>query len=93
MEKKKQELETALESQTLPGNDILTQIPLGDVEKIQFRSLNSYNRTHNAGNLFNFSGIPFKIHIDDVNSKFVTLYVYIDLAGLSISKEISAAID
>jgi len=86
IEKKKQELETALESQTLPGNDILTQIPLGDVEKIQFRSLNSYNRTHNAGNLFNFSGIPFKIHIDDVNSKFVTLYVYIDLAGLSIKQ-------
>ena len=86
MEKKKQELEAALESQMLPSNEILTKIPLGDVEKIQFRSLNSYNRTLNPGNLFNFSGIPFKIHVDDVNSKFVTLYVYIDLKGLTVKQ-------
>ena len=81
-----QELEDALESQTLPPNDVLTKIPLGDVEKIQFRSLNSYNRTLNTGNLFNFSGIPFKIHIDDVKSQFVTIYVYIKLDGLTVKQ-------
>jgi len=86
MKKKMQELEDALESQTLPPNDVLTKIPLGDVEKIQFRSLNSYNRTLNTGNLFNFSGIPFKIHIDDVKSKFVTIYVYIKLDGLTVKQ-------
>jgi Zn-dependent M16 (insulinase) family peptidase len=81
IKKKMEELEAALESQTLPSDEILTKIPLGDVEKIQFRSLNSYNRTLNPEKLFNFSGIPFKIHVDDVKSKFVTIYVYIDLEG------------
>jgi len=82
--KKAKELEAALASQTLPGDDILTKIPLGDVEKIQFRSLNSYNRTLNPDNRFDFSDIPFKIHIDDVKSKFVTIYIYIDLKGLTV---------
>jgi len=86
MKQKQQELEAALASQTLPPNEVLTKIPLGDVDKIQFRTLNSYNRTLNPGNLFNFSGIPFKIHIDDVKSKFVTLYVYINLEGLTVKQ-------
>jgi len=87
MKEKKQELETALATTMFPPNDVLAQIPLGDVAKIQFRSLNSYNRTLNPGNLFDFSGIPFKIHLDDVKSTFVTIHVYITLEGLTIKQQ------
>ena len=84
---KAKELQQALDSQVLPGDDILTKIPLGDVNKIQFRDLNSFNRTLNPGNLFNFSGIPFKLHIDDVNSKFVQLYLYLETSGLTARQQ------
>ena len=76
---KAQELENAIASQILPGDDVLQKIPLGDVNQIQFRYLESINRTHNPNNLLNFSSIPLKIHVDDIKSKFVTIYAYIDL--------------
>ena len=84
---KELELQAALDSQVLPGDDVLTKIPLGDVEKIQFRDLASYNRTINPGGKFNFTGIPFKIQLEDVNSKFVNLYMYIDTAGLTVRQQ------
>ena len=86
LQRKAKELEDAVASQTLPSDEILSQIPLGDVNKILFRHLASYNRTHNQGGMFDFSAIPLKINIDDVKSKFVTIYIYLDLtrAGLSV---------
>ena len=62
---------------------VLERIPLGDVDTIQFREFHSYNRTLNSDKLFDFSDIPFKIHIDDVNSNFVQLYLFFNTAGLS----------
>ena len=86
LQRKAKELEDAVASQTLPSDEILSRIPLGDVNKILFRHLESYNRTHNQGGMFDFSSIPLKINIDDVKSKFVTIYIYMDLtrAGLSV---------
>jgi Zn-dependent M16 (insulinase) family peptidase len=81
------ELQAALKSQVLPGEDILTKIPLGDVEKIQFRELRSFNRTLNPGGVFDFDKIPFKFHIDDVNSKFVQLYLYLETSGLTVRQK------
>ena len=84
---KAKELENAVASQTLPGEDILQKIPLGDVNKIQFRSIESYNRTHNPDDLFDFSDLPFKVHINDVKSSFVTINIYIDLVTANFTVE------
>jgi len=84
---KAKELKAALDSQVLPGNDILTKIPLGDVDKIEFRNLSSFNRTQNEKGKFNFSAIPFKIHVDDVNSKFVQMYLYLETSNLTIRQQ------
>jgi len=79
---KQQELvEAAINSQTLPSNQVLNKIPLGDVNSIRFRPMTSYNRTVSS-DLVHFKEVPFKIHIDDVNSKFVQIYLFIDTTGL-----------
>ena len=82
-----EELQKALDSQVLPGDSILTKIPLGNVSQIQFRDFNSFNRTLNPGGLFNFSGIPFKLHIDNVNSKFVQMYLYLETSDLTVRQK------
>jgi len=88
LKKKGEELQAALDSQVLPGDDILTKIPLGDVNKIQFRHLEAFNRTQNPEGKFNFSGIPFKLQVDDVNSEFVQLYLYFETSyGLSVRQK------
>lgn len=76
-------VEEAIETQMLPGMDVLKKIPLGDVSTIEFRNYESYNRTLNENKLFNFSGLPFKIHIDDVNSNFVQLSLFLDTTSLT----------
>ena len=76
-------LEEAIESQELPGMDVLTKIPLGDVDSIQFRPFESYNRTLNAKKMFDFSQLPFKIHVEDVNSNFVQIYIFMDTTVLN----------
>jgi len=83
LKEKERLIEEALESQMLPGMDVLTKIPLGDVDSIQFRQFQSYNRTLNENKLFNFSQLPFKINIDDVNSEFVELNIFLDTTVLS----------
>ena len=85
LKEKGQELEDALASQILPGDDVLEKIPLGDVNKIQFRYIQSYNRTQNDDELLNFSSIPMKAHIDDVKSKFVTFYIFMDLTKQNLT--------
>ena len=58
------------------------------MKPILFRHLESYNRTHNPDELFDFSSIPLKLNIEDVKSKFVTLFIYLDLAraGLTVQQ-------
>lgn len=76
-------IENAIDSQKLPGHDVLEEIPLGDVNAIKFRSLTSYNRTNNINNLIDFSSLPFKTNIDDVNSNFVEFYIFMETSKLS----------
>merc|ERR1719341_2178362 len=83
LEEKARIVEEAIESQMLPGMDVLKKIPLGDVDTIQFRNFESFNRTLNSNKLFNFSMIPFKLHIDDVNSNFVQMNIFLDTTMLS----------
>jgi len=80
--KKQEILEAAISSQNLPSNQVLNKIPFGDVSKIKFRNLNSFNRSLPSP-LVDFKDIPFKIHIDDVKSKFVQMYLFLDTASLS----------
>ena len=80
---KENAIENAIESQILPGKDVLEKIPLGDVNTIQFRPFESYNRTQDPNYLFNFTNIPFKIHIENVNSNFVQFYIFLDTQSLN----------
>ena len=47
--------------------------------------MESYNRTHNPDQLFDFSSIPLKLNIEDVKSKFVTMYIYLDLTRANLT--------
>ena len=76
-------VENAIESQMLPGTEVLQKIPLGDVDTIQFRNFDSYNRTLNPNKLLNFSMLPFKVHVDDVNSNFVQIDIFLDTTVLT----------
>ena len=84
---KAKELEDAIASQTLPGEDVLQKIPLGNVNKIQFRTLQPYNRTMNPDNAIDFSALPFKVQVNDVKSTFVTVNIYIDLLSANFTIE------
>lgn len=75
-------IEAAINSQTLPPKQVLSKIPLGDVNAIRFRPLSSYNRTIPT-NRVDLKNMPFKIHIDDVRSKFVQVYLFMDTKALT----------
>merc|ERR1719354_1339719 len=75
-------IENAIESQKLPSNEVLNKIPLGDVNAIKFRPIESYNRSRPTP-LLQFDAIPFKIHVDDVLSEFVQIYILMDTTSLT----------
>ena len=83
LNKKREELEAAIARKALPSKKILTKIPFGDVEKIQFQSIKSYNRTHNPEKLFDFSNVRLKVQISDIMSKFVRMSIAIDVTYLT----------
>merc|ERR1719495_1166344 len=82
LKKMGQRIEAAIESQTLPSKQVLNRVPLGDVNAIKFRPMSSFNRTQPSP-LLDFKEIPFKMHIDDVDSKFVQLYLFMDTTVLT----------
>jgi hypothetical protein len=53
---------------------VLKKIPLGDVERIQFRSFKSVNRTLNDNCSVDFSEIPYRIHIG--GSFFIVIKIF-----------------
>jgi hypothetical protein len=57
---------------------VLKKIPLGDVDRIQFRSFKSVNRTLNDNCSVDFSEIPYRIHIGRVS----VLYRYYGVFSL-----------
>merc|ERR1711892_436144 len=80
-------IEAAIESQILPGMDVLKKVPLGDVNSIKFRPFESHNRTQNLNSLFNLTDIPFKIHIENVNSNFVQFYIFFNTENMTIRQK------
>ena len=88
LDKKREELEAAIASKVLPGEKILAKIPFGDVDKIQFRNITTYNTTNNPQNLFDFSNTRLKIQIADVRSEFVTMSILIDVSYLTHTQKL-----
>jgi len=86
--KEKEELvENAVKSARLPGFDVLNKVPMADVNKIQFRPFESYNRTQNSNNLLDFNDIPFKIQVEDIHSNFVYFSIYLDTQSLTVRQK------
>jgi len=83
LEEAGQLVKDALKSQILPSQEVLLRVPKGDVDSINFRQLASYNRTQNSGNLFDFSLLPYKVHIDHIDSNFVEFYIFMDTYDLT----------
>jgi len=79
---KQKSLEEAIESQIPPSNKVLQEIPVGNIDTIRFRPIKSFNSSIKTA-LFNFEEIPFKLHIDDVKSQFVQLYLFMDTTVLT----------
>merc|ERR1711892_799888 len=87
LKEKEIKIEKAIESQKLPGKEVLERIPLGDVNTIKFRPFESHNRTQNLNSLFNLTDIPFKIHIENVNYNFVQFYIFLNTETLTIREK------
>ena len=83
LEKKSMKLETAVASLVQTRNELLTKIPIANVEKIQFRTIKRYNRTHNPQNLFDFSKVRFQVQLSDIRSIFVTMIIHMDVSYLT----------
>ncbi len=65
-------LEAALQSQVSPPEHVLNSVPKADVDKIIFRRLKSYNFSSlEQPKGFALRDIPFRIHVDDLDSQFV----------------------
>jgi len=81
LNEKKDLLEKAIESQKLPSNEVLESIPFGNVDTIKFRSFKSYNYTSDT--VISFKDIPIKLHLDDIKSNFVEIYVLMKTSFLT----------
>ncbi|XP_023322562.1 uncharacterized protein C05D11.1 [Eurytemora carolleeae] len=82
LRRKKEIIDAAIASQTLPSTEVLSSIPLGDVNSIKFRPISSFNRTI-PNDLVDFKDIPYKIHLDNANSAFVKIFIFMETSSLS----------
>jgi len=82
LKQKQKNLEEAIKNQIPPPNKVLREFPVGKIDTIRFRPIKSYNSSIKT-ELFNFEEIPFKLHIDDVKSQFVQLYLFMDTTVLT----------
>lgn len=74
----------AVASQILPSREVLESVPVADVTKIKYRTLEYYNyTTENQPKGFPLRDIPFKFHIDHIKSSFVKTYFFIDLQNVT----------
>ena len=58
-----------------------------DLLFVIFRSFKTYNRTLNADKAIDFKNLPFKMQVEDVNSKFVQMYIFLNTAGLTVRQK------
>ena len=54
---------------------------------MSFRSFKTFNRTLNDDEVINFTNLPFKMQVEDVNSNFVQMYIFLDTKGLTIRQK------
>ena len=52
-----------------------------------FRSFKTFNRTLNDDEVIDFTNLPFKMQVEDVNSNFVQMYIFLDTKGLTIRQK------
>jgi len=79
----KQELEMALASQELPPDDVLLSMPVANVDGIVFRRLDYRNRTIGLLPGFDPSIVPYRVHLDDVDSRFVRYYLAFNASSVA----------
>ena len=70
MEEKLKKSQNYRESRN-PGKDVIGQVPFASVNTISYMKRKAYNQTFNGDELFNFSNIPFRLHIDDIRTEFI----------------------
>ena len=59
-------------------------VPVGDADKIRYRSITSYNHTtKEQPKDFDVMSIPYNFHLDRVNSDFIRYFLFLDLRNLS----------
>lgn len=79
----------AVASQRQPPNSVLEAFPVADVGGIIFRRLSSHNATsvgsRPAPGGFALGSVPFRMHLDDVDSQFVRYYLFLDTGGVAES--------
>ena len=54
---------------------------------MSFRSFKTFNRTLNDDEVIDFTNLPFKMQVEDVNSNFVQMYIFLDTKGLTIRQK------
>ena len=54
----------------------LSDLDIDNYNNIMFWPIHSYNRTFNRNNVFDFKNIPYRLHIADIKSDFVYIYIY-----------------
>ena len=67
-----------------PPQEVLTSIPVAPVEDIAYRKLEFFNyTTKKQPKNFDLKSIPFKFHLDDLNSQFIRYYMFLNLSSIS----------
>ena len=88
MKKAASVVKEALASTKLPPKSVLLKVPFADVNAMTYHTLHYYNYTTEkqpAG--FDLKSIPFRFEIDDIDSEFVRIYMFIDTSDIAVEDQ------
>ena len=72
--------ERPLPAKSFHQTQFCKSIPVADVNSITYRKLECYNYTTvKQPEGFDVKDLPFRFHLDDINSQFVRFYVFLDM--------------
>ena len=78
----------ALASTKLPPKSVLLKVPFADVSGMTYHTLHYYNyTTSKQPDGFDLKSIPFRFEIDDIDSEFVRIYMFIDASGIAVEDQ------
>lgn len=78
----------ALESTKLPPKSVLLKVPFADVNSMTYHTLKYYNyTTPTQPEGFDLKSIPFRFQIDDIDSEFVRIYMFIDTSDIDVEDQ------